>query len=303
MDYQRVYNQFIKDRKCTEPELLASGDYVEVHHVVPRSLGGSDERDNLIALTADDHYFAHLLLAKIHGGRLASALFLMSSRADSSRVTRSSYAAAKKQWSEFNRGKPGNKGSDNGRYDDTPRRWINLDTGDEEVSTTWDMWCKYGGPRATWTTIRTGNDSNKRTCRGWAVAEYAGNVNRGLKGKRHNFLNRDGRVFRGTQKEFCDTHNINFASASRVCRHGDVTKCGWRLEGTLDRKHYIGRDGKYPRQDKGILYVIERGDERHVVKRQEAASIIGSTLQQFSAGANLAIKNGTLYKGWKIDKA
>ena len=37
--------------------------YVERHHVVPVSLGGGDEPENIITLTAREHYFAHVLLS------------------------------------------------------------------------------------------------------------------------------------------------------------------------------------------------------------------------------------------------
>lgn len=42
--------------------------YVEWHHVVPRCLGGGDEDENLVALTAEEHYVAHQLLVKMHPG-------------------------------------------------------------------------------------------------------------------------------------------------------------------------------------------------------------------------------------------
>lgn len=67
MDYKRIYNEFIADRRSKEAALIASGEYVERHHILPRSLGGGDEAENIIALTAGDHYFAHLCLAKIYG--------------------------------------------------------------------------------------------------------------------------------------------------------------------------------------------------------------------------------------------
>lgn len=73
MNYQGIYSEFIADRKAkAKPE-----GYTESHHIVPRSLSGGDEASNLIALTADDHFFAHLLLAKIHGGKLWAAIALM----------------------------------------------------------------------------------------------------------------------------------------------------------------------------------------------------------------------------------
>lgn len=63
MDYQKVYDSLINDRRLNPPV-----GYSERHHIVPRSLGGGDEESNLIALTPRDHFYAHLLLAHIHGG-------------------------------------------------------------------------------------------------------------------------------------------------------------------------------------------------------------------------------------------
>lgn len=75
MDYQRIYNAFIADRRARRAKKLG---YTERHHILPRSLGGGDEPSNLIRLTARDHYFAHCLLAKIHGGGMWQALYLLS---------------------------------------------------------------------------------------------------------------------------------------------------------------------------------------------------------------------------------
>lgn len=40
--------------------------YVEVHHVLPKCMGGTDAPDNLVALTAEEHFVAHQLLCKMH---------------------------------------------------------------------------------------------------------------------------------------------------------------------------------------------------------------------------------------------
>lgn len=77
MNYQRIHNQFIADRRAKESELIASGVYVERHHVLPKSLGGGNEPENLIALTAGDHFFAHELLARVHGGHMWLPLIRM----------------------------------------------------------------------------------------------------------------------------------------------------------------------------------------------------------------------------------
>ena len=39
-------------------------DYKEIHHIIPKSCGGSNDKSNLVALTAREHYIIHLLLIK-----------------------------------------------------------------------------------------------------------------------------------------------------------------------------------------------------------------------------------------------
>lgn len=67
MDYERIYNELIEHRKM-QPKLEEV--YYERHHIIPVCRGGGDEAENLIYLTAEDHFVAHLLLAKVYGGRL-----------------------------------------------------------------------------------------------------------------------------------------------------------------------------------------------------------------------------------------
>lgn len=62
MNYQKIYNDLIEKRK----EFPYIDGYSERHHILPRSLGGSDDKDNLVRLSAKEHYIAHLLLCKIY---------------------------------------------------------------------------------------------------------------------------------------------------------------------------------------------------------------------------------------------
>lgn len=72
MNYKKIYDQLIVKAKGRKVE-----GYKEVHHIIPRCLGGSNKVDNLVELTAREHYVAHLLLAKIYGGKLWYAFFAM----------------------------------------------------------------------------------------------------------------------------------------------------------------------------------------------------------------------------------
>lgn len=62
MNYQKIYNDLIQYAKGQK---LSIGQYVEVHHIIPKSLDGTDDNANLITLTARQHYIAHMLLVKI----------------------------------------------------------------------------------------------------------------------------------------------------------------------------------------------------------------------------------------------
>lgn len=61
MDYIRIYNSIINRRKETPIE-----GYSERHHIVPRSLGGSNDKSNIVKLSAREHFICHWLLVKIH---------------------------------------------------------------------------------------------------------------------------------------------------------------------------------------------------------------------------------------------
>lgn len=77
MNYQRLYDHLMKNaRTRARPD-----GYVERHHVMPRSMGGSDSKDNIAVLTAREHYVAHWLLFKIYRNKaMAFAWFRLTHR-------------------------------------------------------------------------------------------------------------------------------------------------------------------------------------------------------------------------------
>ena len=61
MDYKKVYDSIITRAKNRQ---LAG--YGEKHHIIPKCLGGSNKRENLVKLTAKEHWISHLLLVEIY---------------------------------------------------------------------------------------------------------------------------------------------------------------------------------------------------------------------------------------------
>lgn len=62
MNYQKIYDQLI-DRSRTR---IPPEGYIEHHHIVPRCMNGSDDKENIAILTPEEHFIAHVLLVKMY---------------------------------------------------------------------------------------------------------------------------------------------------------------------------------------------------------------------------------------------
>ena len=62
--YSKCYYSIVEHRKNNP----VTG-YVERHHVVPKSLGGSNKKENIVALTAREHFICHRLLVRMTSGK------------------------------------------------------------------------------------------------------------------------------------------------------------------------------------------------------------------------------------------
>lgn len=99
MNYERHYNLLMLKAQARE-ELEG---YFEVHHIMPRCLGGSDDQSNLVSLTPEEHYLAHQLLAKMHSSnpKLLYAAIMMTGGVQRSNKM---YGWLRRRLSEANKG-------------------------------------------------------------------------------------------------------------------------------------------------------------------------------------------------------
>lgn len=76
--YARWYDQIITRAKS---RTLPDDVYTERHHIIPKSIGGTNLKDNLVVLTAREHFICHWLLIKFSTGRfklkMCAALSMM----------------------------------------------------------------------------------------------------------------------------------------------------------------------------------------------------------------------------------
>lgn len=75
MNYIKIHDRIILNAtNRVKPDC-----YCENHHILPRSMGGNDDKTNIVALTAREHFLIHWLLYKIHkNSSMALAFFSMS---------------------------------------------------------------------------------------------------------------------------------------------------------------------------------------------------------------------------------
>jgi len=66
---------------------IVDDSYVEIHHILPESMGGLNIDSNLITLSARQHYLAHWMLWKAYGSKeMTAAFFSMSNQSNSHQI-------------------------------------------------------------------------------------------------------------------------------------------------------------------------------------------------------------------------
>jgi hypothetical protein len=74
MDYKNIHDNIINRAK--KRKLVG---YSENHHIIPKCMGGTNDKENLVKLTAKEHWLIHLLLIEIYpkNQKLKVAIFKM----------------------------------------------------------------------------------------------------------------------------------------------------------------------------------------------------------------------------------
>ena len=111
MNYQRIHDQII-ERAKSENRQKGGDVYYERHHIIPSSFGGSNKKENLVLLTAREHFIVHKLLCEIYpdnkyalkGYYLMAAGHTMGNRLGEYRVGAREYERLRKAFSDANKG-------------------------------------------------------------------------------------------------------------------------------------------------------------------------------------------------------
>lgn len=231
MNYGRIYCDFIASRMSVPP---TCGEYMEKHHVVPRALGGTNDLGNLIRLTPEDHFFAHLLLAKIHGGKMWAPVAFMIGK---ERRTRRQHGWAARAMAEAK------KGEGSYQFDKTlhklvhsdGRQWSGLRADMQELGISLSLACML-------------LNGGVRSAKGWSLPGVVGGKARGTKHSQYNpdvitLLHVDGREAVGTRLELNERYGIPRSGLSRLLSGEAKVWNGWHKPGV--KLPSVGRAGRW----------------------------------------------------------
>lgn len=135
MNYENHYNKLIERAKTREIE-----GYVEKHHIIPRCMGGDDSEENLVKLTAREHFIAHQLLVKIYPnvyGLIVSCV-LMGTDAHGNRITNKVYGWIRTQLSiSLSKNRTGQNKQNSERVKRQAKTWSKKITGLNKENCEW----------------------------------------------------------------------------------------------------------------------------------------------------------------------
>jgi hypothetical protein len=107
MEYTRIYKQIIERAQNRKLE-----GYIEKHHITPKCIGGLDIQENIVELTAREHFLCHRLLCEMYPThiKLWYALFLMSINKNKKlhqkyKVSSREYERIKIEWNKHSKGR------------------------------------------------------------------------------------------------------------------------------------------------------------------------------------------------------
>lgn len=235
MDYHRIYREFIADRKARETELVG---YTEKHHIIPRGHGGTDDPANLIDLTPEDHFFAHLCWAKAVDTMAAwSAVMVMHERDRRSdifkRKARERYGWARRRYGLWCA--EARKGEANPNH---KAELVALKHSDgRELALTRSQWrAEHGVEHAALCGVMTGKVQSHY---GWMLPDTnPSNTGRAYAGRQrrskttYHWRHVDGREIVATPFDLAEANNLRCGDVTSVAR-GEHAMCfGWSIVGS-----------------------------------------------------------------------
>jgi hypothetical protein len=267
----------------------ASG-YVEIHHIIPRSLGGTDIKTNLVHLTAREHYIAHALLWKMlfvapFHKKMVYALNSMANKVSPSKsreykVNSRIFEKLRVQYAEFmsvDRIGEGNHMYGKKHSAETMRRLAIYHNSPEVIAMKRERATGDNNPAKKPETREkisisqkekhkrdkaNGTGSYSDECR----KKHSLNSSRACneRAKMYKIVNKDGLEFvvHGKLSHFCKEHGLSYGLTLHAVKHSiSELEFGWRIE-------------ELPSKNFGVKIWIHKGDAQRLVLKDKLDDFI-----------------------------
>jgi hypothetical protein len=212
MDYKKIHDNLIERAKNRKLE-----GYVEKHHIIPKCMNGTNEPNNLVELTAREHFLVHWLLHEMYpeNSDLRYAFWSMCRNSDNQQRYKPSsriYEYAKHKMLEI---------------------WVKFKPSDKQIiaikeSLTGTKW--YHKPDGT--NLRAFPNDPKINEEGWLPGRFGGKSisDKANKAKEKKY---EGKKLPATSNKRCSIDGIEFESAKAAAEFLNMNEYSirWILQG------------------------------------------------------------------------
>jgi len=229
MDYKKIHDNLIERGKNRKLD-----GYVEKHHIIPKCMNGTNEPNNLVKLTAREHFLVHWLLHEMYpeNSDLRYAFWSMCRNSDNQQRYKPSsrvYEYAKHKmleiWQKF---KPSDKQINSIKESLTGTKWYHKPDG---------------------TNLRAFPNDPKISDEGWLLGRFGGKSisDKANKVKEKKY---EGKKLPSTSNKRCSIDGVEFESAKAAADTLNINEFSirWILQGR-------GRSEKHKEKYKNWFYI------------------------------------------------
>jgi hypothetical protein len=229
MNYEKIYNQIIERAKSRNLD-----GYSEKHHIIPKCMNGTNNPDNIVKLTAREHFLCHWLLHEMYPNNtdLRYSFWSMCRSSDNQKRYRPSsriYEYAKHQmlqvWQKF---KPSENQINSIKESLTGTKWYH----------------KLDGSN-----LRAFPDDEKIELEGWLNGRFNGH-NISTKANSDKQKKYKGKKLPTTSNKRCSIDGVEFESAKEAADYFNINECTMR-----DRLLNRFRSEKFKERYKNWYYI------------------------------------------------
>ncbi len=229
MDYKKIHDKIIERAKTRKLE-----GYVEKHHIIPKCMNGTNEKNNLVKLTAREHFLIHWLLHEMYpdNSDLRYAFWSMCRNSDNQQRYKPSsrvYEYAKHKMLEI---------------------WVKFKPSDKQISAikesvTGTKW--YHKPDGR--NLRAFPDDPKIIKEGWILGRFGG---KSISDKANEVKEKkyEGKKLPSTSNKRCSIDGVEFESAKAAADFLNINEYSlrWILQGR-------GSSQKHKEKYKNYYYI------------------------------------------------